>query len=90
MAVVAANYKNFQDLDVEVLTMSIDSVFVHKMWNDKELSKMVDGGVFPSICFQMQEAGSEQVVVPIMKMPAWKTGAGSLSIRMESFRPMKF
>ena len=25
--------------------MSIDSVFVHKMWDDKELSKMVDGGV---------------------------------------------
>ena len=28
--------------------MSIDSVFVHKMWNDHELSKMVDGGIpFP-------------------------------------------
>lgn len=25
--------------------MSIDSVFVHKMWNDHELSKMVTGGV---------------------------------------------
>jgi hypothetical protein len=25
--------------------MSIDSVFVHKMWDDKELSKMVGGGV---------------------------------------------
>ena len=25
--------------------MSIDSVFVHKMWDDKELSKMVKGGV---------------------------------------------
>ena len=25
--------------------MSVDSVFVHKMWNDKELSKMVEGGV---------------------------------------------
>ncbi len=30
--------------------MSIDSVFVHKMWDDKELSKMVDGGVpFPML-----------------------------------------
>lgn len=30
--------------------MSIDSVFVHKMWNDHELSKMVDGGVpFPML-----------------------------------------
>ena len=28
--------------------MSIDSVFVHKMWNDHELGKMVDGGIpFP-------------------------------------------
>jgi peroxiredoxin (alkyl hydroperoxide reductase subunit C) len=35
---------------VEILTMSIDSVFVHKMWNDNELSKMVDGGVpFPML-----------------------------------------
>ena len=25
--------------------MSVDSDFVHKMWNDNELSKMVDGGV---------------------------------------------
>ena len=30
--------------------MSIDSVFVHKMWNDHELSKMVKGGVpFPML-----------------------------------------
>ena len=25
--------------------MSVDSMFVHKMWNDMELSRMVDGGV---------------------------------------------
>ncbi len=30
--------------------MSIDSIFVHKMWNDHELSKMVNGGVpFPML-----------------------------------------
>ncbi len=30
--------------------MSVDSVFVHKMWNDNELSKMVPGGVpFPML-----------------------------------------
>ena len=30
--------------------MSIDSVFVHKMWNDHELSKMVKGGIpFPML-----------------------------------------
>lgn len=32
-------------MDVEVLSVSVDSVFVHKMWNDHELSKMVDGGI---------------------------------------------
>lgn len=30
--------------------MSIDSMFVHKMWNDHELSKMVEGGIpFPML-----------------------------------------
>lgn len=32
-------------MGVEVLSMSVDSVFVHKMWNDYEISKMVPGGV---------------------------------------------
>lgn len=30
---------------MEVLSMSIDSMFVHKMWNDDELAKMVEGGI---------------------------------------------
>jgi len=35
---------------VEVLSVSVDSMFVHKMWNDQELSKMVEGGVpFPML-----------------------------------------
>jgi len=35
---------------VEVLSVSVDSMFVHKMWNDQELCKMVDGGVpFPML-----------------------------------------
>ena len=30
--------------------MSIDSMFVHKMWNDNELSRMVKGGIpFPML-----------------------------------------
>jgi peroxiredoxin (alkyl hydroperoxide reductase subunit C) len=30
--------------------MSIDSMFVHKMWDENELSKMVDGGIpFPML-----------------------------------------
>ncbi len=35
-------------MGVDVLAVSVDSHFVHKMWQDYELSKMVDGGVpFP-------------------------------------------
>jgi alkyl hydroperoxide reductase subunit AhpC len=35
---------------VEVLSVSVDSMFVHKMWNDEELAKMVEGGVpFPML-----------------------------------------
>lgn len=50
MAAVAALYKEFQALDVEVLSASTDSRFVHKIWQEQELSKMVDGGVrFPML-----------------------------------------
>lgn len=50
MSAVADKNDEFQKLGVEVLSMSVDSVFVHKMWNDTELSKMVDGGVpFPML-----------------------------------------
>ena len=38
-------YPEFQKLGVEVFSMSVDSHFVHKMWDDHELSKMVKGGV---------------------------------------------
>lgn len=45
MAAVAARYDELKDLGVEVVSMSVDSQFVHKMWNDHELSKMVEGGI---------------------------------------------
>ena len=45
MAAVAALYDEFKALDVEVLAMSTDSRFVHKIWQEQELSKMVEGGV---------------------------------------------
>lgn len=45
MSAVADNYKRLQALGVEVISVSVDSHFVHKMWNDHELVKMVDGGV---------------------------------------------
>ena len=45
MTAVAAKYSEFQKLNVEFLAMSVDSVFSHKVWQEKELSKMVKGGV---------------------------------------------
>lgn len=45
MSAVAANYQKLQDLGVEVISVSVDSHFVHKVWNDVELSKMAEGGV---------------------------------------------
>jgi alkyl hydroperoxide reductase subunit AhpC len=50
LAAVAALYGEFQKLGVEVLAMSVDSRFVHKVWQEEELSKMVEGGVpFPML-----------------------------------------
>ena len=45
MSAVADKYGELQKLGVEVFSVSVDSHFVHKMWNDHELVKMVDGGV---------------------------------------------
>jgi alkyl hydroperoxide reductase subunit AhpC len=50
LASVAARYKELQDMGVEVLSCSVDSQFTHKIWQEVELSKMVDGGVpFPML-----------------------------------------
>lgn len=50
MAAVAARYADLQALGVEVLSVSTDSRFVHKIWQEEELSKMVEGGVpFPML-----------------------------------------
>jgi peroxiredoxin (alkyl hydroperoxide reductase subunit C) len=39
-----------KELGVEVLAMSVDSRFSHKIWNEGELSKMVEGGIpFPML-----------------------------------------
>jgi len=43
-------YDELKKLGVEVLSVSTDSKFVHKMWQEDELSKMVEGGVpFPML-----------------------------------------
>ena len=58
MSAVADNYAKLQELGIEVLSVSVDSHFVHKMWNDHELSKMVEGGVpFPMVSDQAGNVG---------------------------------
>ena len=50
LSAVAALYGEFKALGAEVLSMSTDSRFVHKIWQAEELSRMVDGGVpFPML-----------------------------------------
>ncbi|MBW2183320.1 MAG: redoxin domain-containing protein [Deltaproteobacteria bacterium] len=45
MTAVAAKYADIQKLNVEILAISVDSVFAHKTWQEQELSKMVKGGI---------------------------------------------
>jgi alkyl hydroperoxide reductase subunit AhpC len=48
-----------KSLDVQVLTVSTDSVFTHKIWQEEELSKMVEGGVpFPMLSDQTGSIGT--------------------------------
>jgi peroxiredoxin (alkyl hydroperoxide reductase subunit C) len=59
LAAVATKYNELQKLDVDVLAVSVDSQFVHKVWQEEELSKMVDGGVpFPMVSDGAGKIGS--------------------------------
>jgi len=58
VSAVADKHSELQDLGVDVISVSVDSHFVHKMWNDYELAKMVDGGVpFPMASDQAGNIG---------------------------------
>jgi len=46
LAAVAARKKELDELGVQVLAASTNSHFIHKIWQEEELSKMVEGG-FP-------------------------------------------
>jgi len=54
LSAVADQYARFQELGVEIISVSVDSQFVHKIWDEEELQKMVDGG----IPFHMASDGS--------------------------------
>jgi len=45
LTAVAANYEELKKLGIEVFSISVDSVFSHKIWQEEELSKMIEGGV---------------------------------------------
>ncbi len=50
MSAVAVKYNDLKALGVEVFAISTDSRFTHKIWQEEELSKMVEGGVpFPML-----------------------------------------
>jgi alkyl hydroperoxide reductase subunit AhpC len=59
LAAVAAQKKSFEALGVQVLSCSADSRFSHKIWQEEELSKMVEGGFpFPMLSDQGGRVGS--------------------------------
>jgi alkyl hydroperoxide reductase subunit AhpC len=45
LTAVAAKYDELKALGVQVLSLSTDSRFTHKIWQEEELSKMIPGGV---------------------------------------------
>lgn len=45
MSAVAGQFDKLQKLGVEVLSISTDSVFVHKIWEEEELSHMTKDGI---------------------------------------------
>jgi peroxiredoxin (alkyl hydroperoxide reductase subunit C) len=58
LTAVAVKYPELKELGVQVLAMSTDSRFSHKIWQEEELSNMVEGGVpFPLLSDQTGEIG---------------------------------
>jgi len=45
LTAVAAKYEEIKALGAEVLAISIDTPYTHKVWQEGELSKMVPGGL---------------------------------------------
>ena len=55
---MAVKYPELKKIGVQVLAMSTDSRFSHKIWQEEELSKMVEGGVpYPLLSDQTGEIG---------------------------------
>jgi len=60
LTAVAVKYDELKELGAEILAISVDSVFVHKVWQEEELSKMVEGGIpYPMLSDPAGKIGSE-------------------------------
>jgi len=56
---VAVKCPERQELGLQVLSVSTDSKFSHKIWNEVELSRMVDGGIpYPMLSDQGGRVGT--------------------------------
>jgi peroxiredoxin (alkyl hydroperoxide reductase subunit C) len=63
LSAVAVKYDELQELGVEVLAVSTNSHFSHKIWDEVELSKMVDGGIpFPMLSDNSGKIGKDYCV----------------------------
>lgn len=63
LSAVAVKYDELQELGVEVLAVSTNSHFSHKIWDEVELSKMVDGGIpFPMLADTAGKIGKDYCV----------------------------
>ncbi len=59
MSAVAVKYPEIKALGAEVLAVSTDSRFTHKIWQETELSQMVPGGVpYPMLSDQGGRVGT--------------------------------
>ena len=60
---VAERYEEFRSLGVTVLSISVDSPYVHKAWQEHELSKMVPGGLpYPMLSDRGGRIGEQYLV----------------------------
>lgn len=58
VSAVASKYEEFQKLDVEVLSVSVDSQYVHKIWDNEELLKIANRNIpFPMLSDSTGELG---------------------------------
>jgi peroxiredoxin (alkyl hydroperoxide reductase subunit C) len=59
LSAVAVKYDQLKAMDAEVLSISTDSRFSHKIWQEGELSELVEGGVpFPMLSDQGGRVGT--------------------------------